>query len=343
LLLCSVSLLLWSAGLQPACFARSHSAATLDPAEENFKQGMLMIRKGNYEGAVDSFKQAIYFSRNQYNPQGYKYLALSYKATRNYPKAVEAFGSYFGQATEKDPEAHIEESECYMSMNDFAKARKEVEMAGRDAVGTAVSPRFRYAQGEIDEKMADMSGGKEGSFGEAESFYQEAIEEKPHYTEAWMGKGRCQLKQQHFNDALQTYRTILEKGPLLHPNLEELYYNMGTCLITRGDHQGALDHWHMALEQNPDSYDAHLAIAGVLDQEHHLSSALKEYQAAIRCAHQNSPTAKAVMRRMQWIEQQLQPKEAPVEIKPSPSMRQQAEDEAQPQTTQPPPSKDAGF
>jgi tetratricopeptide (TPR) repeat protein len=326
-----------------ASLARSHGSATLDPADDNFKQGMAMIRKGNYEGGIDSFKQAVYFSRNQYNPPAYKYLALCYKATRNYGKAVEAFGSYFNQTTERDPDAHIEEAECYMGMGDFNKARKEVETASRDSVYGAPTARFRYAQGEIDEKLADKSFEKEGSYSQAEDFYDEAIQEKPHYTEAWMGKGRCQVKQKHWNDALRTYRTILEKGPLLHPNLEELYYNMGTCLVSHGDHQGALDHWHMALEQNPDSYDAHLAIAGILDQEHHFSSALKEYEKAIRCAPKDSPSVQMLMNRMQWIEQQIKPKEAPVEIKPSPSMRQQAEDEAQPQVTQPPPGKDAGF
>jgi tetratricopeptide (TPR) repeat protein len=328
-----------------SAFARSKfEGATVDPADQNLKQGLLMIRKGNYEGAIDSFKQAIYFSRNQYNPEAQKLLSLSYKATRNYPKAIETALIYFKQNTDADSDMRVELAECYMDIHEWDKARQEVENAVRESKGS--NWRYRFAQGELQEKLADSS--KEGSYSEAIDFYNGALDLKKHCTEAWMGIARCDVKLNRHIDALKQYREILSQGPLLRPNLEELYYNMGTCFLKRGDHQGALDHWRLALESNPESFDTHLALARLLDDEKHYSSALKEYEAAMRCQrNQDSLDNRKIARRIQWIEQQIQPQEAPVEIKPSPQMRQQVEQEQQraqdAQNAAAPPRKDSGF
>lgn len=347
-LVLALSLLVLTGVFSPSQ-SREHSAkATVDPAEDNLKQGLALIRQHNYEGATDSFKQAVYFSRNQYNPPAQKYLALCYKAQRIYPKAIETFQTYFNQVTEPDPESRIEMAECYMALQDWKSARHVMELAGPDSFNSPLTPRYRYAQGELNEKMADAGGLRngEGNYGEAQNFYEEAIQEKKYYKDAWMAKARCQLKLGNTNDALRTYREILSEGAMLRPDhqdLEQLYYNMGRCLYSHGDHQGALDHYHLALEQNPDSFDAHLAIATLLDLERHYGSALKEYEAALRCSRDDDPNSEKIKRRIILIEQGLQPKEAPVEIKPSPSMRQQADEQSQPPTSTPPPGKDAGF
>jgi tetratricopeptide (TPR) repeat protein len=320
--------------------AREKLKATVDPAEDNFKQGIVLIRDRNYEAAIDSMTQAIYFSRNHYNPAAYKYLGLCYKATRQYPKAVTAFLEHLKQTQEPAPDARIDLAECYLEIGDIEKAKEEVNAAFRDAPTMQDTHRQRFAQGEIWEKMGDNS--------QAIAFYGNAIQEKPNYTDAWMGRARCYVKTENYNSALADYREMLKKSLTMRDiNYEELYYNMGTCLYKRGDHQGALDHWRLCLEKNPDSYDAHLALASMLDEEKHLSSAVKEYQAALSSfPRSGAPAAKQkIEKRLMWIESQLAPKDAPSMVKPSPSMRNEFDEteRRRPNMDQAPMPKDSGF
>lgn len=298
---------------------RKFEKATAEPSEENFKQGMNLVRERNYEAAIDSFQQAIYFSRNHYNPNALKMLGLCYKATRQYPKAIQMFLDHLKQTTEPAADARIDLAECYIEVKEFDKARDQITQSFREAPSVKGTHRQRYAQGELSERMGDTS--------QALSFYCNALDDKPLYTECWMAKARCEVKLKDYNEALKDYRGMLEKSPFL-PGLDyhELYYNMGTCFYKRGDHQGALDRWRLALESNPESYDAHLALASMLDEERHISSAIKEYQAALRVAPKETVGRQKIEKRLLWLEQQIAAKDAPAVIKPSPSMRRDFEE-----------------
>jgi tetratricopeptide (TPR) repeat protein len=316
----------------PSHAKRGFDKATAEPADQNFHEGIEHIKKRDYEGAIDNFQQAVYFSRNHYNPEAYKYLGLCYKACRNYPKAIEALNNCLSQTTEHAPDVRIDKAECLLNIGDVEKARAEIDKsyAELDGQGTA---RQKYAQGEVWEKLGD--------YGQAMDFYSSAIDEKPNYTDAWMARGRMQVLTERYNDALKNYRDMLEKGPMLHGvNMEELYYNMGTCLYKRGDHQGAIDHYLMALDNNPDSFDSHLALGHVFDEERHISSAIKEYQAALRTMPKTYDATK-INSRLIFLQSKLQQKEAPPVIKPSPQMRQEYDDSVKRQ--QGPPPKDSGF
>ena len=329
----------WPYESQTALGKSHFDQATAAPADENLKQGLLLIRQGNYEAAIDSFTQAIYFSRNHYNPDAYKYLGLCYKATRQYAKAAEALNQHLAQVTTSAPDAHIDLAEVYLDQGEFEKARLELEKAYLYQMNGSTF-RQKYAMGEMHERMKDP--------GQALGFYMAALAEKPLYADAWMAKARVEVKIERYNEALADYRAILEKGPLLRGiNLEQLYYNMGTCFIKRGDHQGALDHWRMALEQNPDSFDSHLALANLFDSEKHVSSAVHEYQLALKCLPEDNPARTQIARKLMFLEQQLKPKEAPIEVKPSPSMRREYEDAVEHrehgEMNNAPMPKDSGF
>ncbi len=323
---------------QPA-LARSHDKGTAEPADLNFADGMKRIRDRDYEGGADSFLQAVYFSRNHYNPEAYKYLGLCYKAMRQNAKAVEALTTHLKQVTEPAPDARIDLAEVYLNMGEFDKARASIDQAYVDAGGHGTY-RQKYAMGELYEKMKD--------FGQALGFYDSAIEEKNNFTDAWMGKARIEVLLEKWNDALKDYREILERGPgLAHVNYEETYYNMGTCLYKRGDHQGAIDHWRLALQDNPDSFDAHLSLGKIFDEEKHISSAVHEYELALRNAPKGyNPTI--INKRLQYLEALVKPKEAAPVIKPSPQMRQEYEESLKRRgtfesTPNLPPAKDSGF
>src|ERR1700733_1950046 len=60
--------------------AKGHGKSTAEPSSENFDEGMRRFKAKEYDGAVDSFLQSIYFARNGYCPQGYFWLGKSYFA-----------------------------------------------------------------------------------------------------------------------------------------------------------------------------------------------------------------------------------------------------------------------
>jgi tetratricopeptide (TPR) repeat protein len=187
--------------------------ASVDPAEDNFKQGMALIRANNWEAAIDSFQQAIYFSRNRYNPKAHHMLGLCFKATRQYGKAVQALLEHLKQTTEPAPDARIDLAECYIEIGEFDKARAEIQDSFRESPYNQSNHRQRYAQGELSERLGENA--------QALAFYRNAIEEKPLYTDAWLAKARVEVKIGEYKEAIKDYRTILEKSMIMRGiNLE---------------------------------------------------------------------------------------------------------------------------
>ena len=157
-----------------------------------------------------------------------------------------------------------------------------------------------------------------------------------------MGRARCEMKLKNYNEAIKDYRAMIE-APLKNVPWPELYYNLGQCLYKRGDHQGAIDHWLYALKEDPDHFDAHLALASIFDEERHVSSAITQYEHALRCAPKNYNT-EPVDKRLLFLQGTLKSKEREKEIKPSPYMRaQQGEQEQRQAKQQQIPAGDSGF
>ena len=305
--------------------------ATVEPAELNMIDGVRNMRNRDYEAAADNFLQSVYFSRNHYNPQAYLYYGLCLKAQRKYAKAIEAFKEHLKQTTENAANARVDLAECYMEINEFDQARLQIDKARGEADYKEKRPI--YAMGELSERMNDL--------GPALEAYLCALDQRPwKYTEAWLGAARIRVKLGQYNQAITEYKEIID-STLRNVNWTEVYYNYGQCLYKRGDHQGAIDRWLYALKEDPDSFDCHLALASIFDEEKHVSSAIKEYESAIRCAPKNYDLGK-LNQRMLFLQSKLQQQEARKEVKPSPYMRQQAEQgKAKPQEQKPP--ADSGF
>ena len=314
-------------------WAKKGDKATVEPTELHMREGLRKMKIKDYEGAADDFLQSCYFARNQYNPQGWLYLGLCYKASRNYSKAIEAILNHLKQTTDKAVDAHVDLAECYMNIGEYEKAEKEIDKARYDSDGTEKRPY--YAMGELLEKLDKP--------GEALEAYNTALAERPwKYTDAWMGRARCKMKLNYPNDAIKDYREIIDSAVKNVP-WTELYYNLGQCLYKRGDHQGAIDHWLYALKDDPDHFDSHLALGRIFDEEKHVSSAITQYEHAIRCAPKSFNTDQ-INKRLLALQSSLRTTERDKEVKPSPYMRQQEEGRQQElQKQQKPTSGDSGF
>ena len=327
-------LLLFSGCLDPACYAKRHDKATVEPTELHMKDGLKKMKDRDYEGASDEFLQACYFARNKYCPEGWLYLGLCYKALRNYSKAIEALSNHLQQTTEKAADAHVDLAECYLEIGEYDKADHELMQARIDADYSNRRPFF--AMGELAEKMDKP--------GEALGDYDTALGDRPwHYFEAWMGRARVEMKMRppRYNDALKDYRQIIEAAPGNKVDWVELYYNMAQCLYKRGDHQGAIDHLLQALEANADHFQSHLALANIFDEEKHITSAINQFEHALRTAPKDYNTD-SINKRVIYLQGLLKEQEKEKEVKPSPYMRQEQQQLQQGQQPKVP-RGDSGF
>ncbi|MBY0550090.1 MAG: tetratricopeptide repeat protein [Candidatus Obscuribacterales bacterium] len=316
--------------LSPPAVSARGDKATVEPAELNMRTGLTNMRNRDYEAAADNFLQSVYFSRNHYNPQAYLYYAMCLKAQRKYAKAIEAYKEHLKQTTENAANARVDLAECYMEINEMDQAREQIDKARGEADYNEKRPI--YAMGEMSEKLGDL--------GPALESYLAALDQKPwKYTEAWLGAARIYVKLGDYNRAIAEYKDIIN-STIKNVNWTEVYYNYGNCLYKRGDHQGAIDRWLYAIKADPDAFDCHVALASVFDEEKHLSSAIKEYESAVRCAPKGYDLTK-INQRMLFLQSKLQQQEARKEVKPSPYMRQQEEQQNAPQSKKPP--VDSGF
>lgn len=337
------------AGLSPAlsekAFAAGKDKATVDPAKDAIKQGEAEMYRKNYEAAVDHFKQAAYFSRNQYNPLAWKYLGMAYKGMREYPKAIEAFNTHLKQVTEPAVAARCDLAACYVEMGEFDKARKEIQKANVESQGKS-DAIVATAMGKINEKMEE--------YDKALLHYEVAIKRDDVNTEALMGRARMEVRigmreypnGQSLNKALKHYMEIVDnRHKIFGANYEEIYYNMAQVFYKKGDHQGAIDHLHYALKDSPNSYNCHVALGKVFDDEKHIQSAIKQYELAIPNAPRGTNVDK-IKTRVMYLQGLLKGDAGPAPVKPSPLMRQQVQRKSglsAPYEKGPPPSVDSGF
>ena len=320
--------------MPPGLAKDKKGANTAEPAEENFKEGVTRFKSKDWDGAVDSFLQCTYYSRNGYNPEGYYWLGKSYMARRDDAKALEAFKKCVSQSMKKSPQAHVYMAEILMRNDKDEDANNEAKNALADAEGPCPE-----AHNIIAKECA-----KHGAYMDAEMQFMEALGEHPwKFTDAWMSYAESKMKAKDWVGAYGLLEKMIEaKGRLENMDESLVYYDMGLCNLARGDHQGAIDHFHQSLEINPACFLCHLELAILFESEQHYSSAVKEYSEFVRTAPPDNPKVQLAKERIQMLEQKLATPVAPVQVAPSPYMRQQQQEQIRRvQQSQPP--KDPGF
>lgn len=319
LLLTSAAVILPYIGSQPAwAKPKAKEQNTAGPAAENFEIGMKRFKGGDIDGAIDSFLQATYFARNNYNPWAYFWLGECYKIKKEYAKAIEALKQHITQVIGNTPEAHIELAYCYMDTDRLDDARNECYTALGQYMGPG--PRAHNALGKLWEKQ--------GKYREAIEQYRDALGDGIWvYLEAWMNMAECQMKVQDYGTAFLNFGKILaaESVKPTKEDLQNIYNNMGICLLAKGDHEGAMRKWKECLSINPSNPMAHLNLAMLFDSENHISSAINEYKLYVRLAPKDEKIG-TVKDRLEALEQKIQPPEPVSSAKPTPYMRKQAEE-----------------
>lgn len=281
-----LALLLLTAGALPpvawvdfgcAALAKNEQKNTTDPSNKNTKLGKQLYEKKQYDLAIDALLQATYFARNGYAPEAFYYLGLCYKEKGDDRKALVALKKHLDQAVDDAGWGHVAMIEVLTNLKEFQEAEPHCAYALRGA--RPDSPLFqaaKYAHGKLKEAKGDYSG--------AVSYYRDALGfDKWRYYDAWIALGECLMKMKNWSEAHKYLSQMLTtKETVKGLDYPRVHLDLGICLLSKGNHQGAIDHWHQCLEYDNQNKEAHLQLAMLLDAENHISSAIKEYRNFVR-------------------------------------------------------------
>jgi tetratricopeptide (TPR) repeat protein len=322
----------------PASAKKKKGQNTEVPSENNFDKGVSQFKSHDWDGAIDSFLQAIYFARNGYNPEAYFWLGKSYMAHHDDAKAIEALNKHIEQNMGGSPDGHYYLGELYLRNDRLKEAELEAEKSQTEFFGKG-------------EKAHNLHGKilmAKGDYSAAQWEFQRALGDQPwKYTDAWQNYAETYMKKKEWAQAFKQYSAIIAAANRLEDvDLQKCYLNVGLCELAKGNHQGAIDNFHQVLTINPGNPDAHLNLGMVFDSESHFSSAIKEYSEFVRCCTDAKKSQKA-KERIAMLQQKIQPPDDPV-VKPSAYMRMHpdATGVAGDQPKQPPKPKvpvDSGF
>ncbi len=305
--------------VQP-CGAKVKAPNTEDPMVKNHDLGMAFIAKGDWDSAIDAFLQSVYFARNNYAPDSYHFLGVSYMAKGQDLKAIEAGKKSVEQSTGGAFKTHILLAELYLRNKRLDEADAECSAAMNADSHTEENLRGHYLYGRVFEAR--------DSPWQAQLQYEYALGDKPWtFTDAWMAYTELMMKQKNWVAAIAQFNDMIKSEKVLKGmNYPHLYLDLGICLLAKGDHQGAMQNWHKGLSLNMAEPDIHLQLGMMFDAEKHISSAIKEYKEFVRYSVDQRKIAKA-KQRLEMLEQMVAPPEAPYQVKPSPAMRKQQEQE----------------
>lgn len=305
------------------------------PSEAQFDIGISKYKGKDYDGAVDAFKQSIYFARNEYMPQSWFWLGVTYMVKHEDTKAVEAFKKHLEQTVGPSWEAHIHLGHIYLRNNRLNEAEDEARCALADFQGQC--PKAYNLYGLVSKARNDYDG--------AVGWFLQALGDAPwSYTEAWMNYADMLMWAKKWPAAINQFSKMLESEKTLKGLDEEtLFTSRGKCLLALGDHQRALEDFHRTLSMNKDNSEAHLNLAMMFDQERHISSAIKEYKEFCRTCGEVQRTS-AVKQRIAMLEQMLQPTQAAPEApQMSPYMRKQQQEQQKQEEQQQFQPHESGF
>ena len=113
---------------------------------------------------------------------------------------------------------------------------------------------------------------------EAISCYQEALKNKPDYAEAFNNLANALREQGHLTEAKRLYQKALG----LKPDIAEAYSNLGNVLREQGQLDEAILKFQTALQINPEYAEAHNNLGNALQEQKRFPAAIHCYQKAIK-------------------------------------------------------------
>ncbi|MBN2173508.1 MAG: tetratricopeptide repeat protein [Bacteroidales bacterium] len=203
-------------------------------------RGGLRKNRGNLNGALNDFNQAIMLGKNDYKAYAnrgavYSDMKVYDKALQDYEKAIAANGS--------DPKLLGNYGYVKLKTGDFSGAIRLFDRVVR-------------TQGATPEIYANRGTAKYnlGNFKDAINDYTTALEMNPGYLNAVFNRGLARLNSNQNELAIGDFKKAVE----IEPDHAESYANMGIAWSRLGKVNKAIESYNRAIEINPNYTDAYL-------------------------------------------------------------------------------------
>ncbi|NJR53251.1 MAG: tetratricopeptide repeat protein [Acaryochloris sp. CRU_2_0] len=113
---------------------------------------------------------------------------------------------------------------------------------------------------------------------EAIASYDQALQIKPDFHEAWYNRGSALGELGHYEEAIASYNQALE----IKPDFHEVWTYRGIALGNLGHYQEAIASYDQALKIKPDDYDVWNIRGAALSQLGHYEGAIASYDQALK-------------------------------------------------------------
>ena len=242
-------------------------------AEEWFSEGYLQDERGDSEGAIASYDEAIKLKRDFYKVWYNRGIALVNlkrleDAMASYDKAIEIKGDLyqawysrgwalkklgrfeeaidsFDKAIEIKPNYHLAWNSRGAILCDNLRQFEEAIVSFNKAI--EIRPDYHEAWYNRGIALANL-----GQIEEAIASWDKTIKIKAGYHYAWNNRGSALANLGRFEDAIASYDQAIEFKPDKH----EAWYNRGNALKKLGQFEEAIASFDKAIEFKPDDHEA---------------------------------------------------------------------------------------
>ena len=210
----------------------SAPVATGPKADDFFIQGTEKLNKGDYQGAIQAFNQAIVLNPN------YSYAYDNRAAARFYKKDYKGAIEDVSQVIRINPNnalAYSNRAQARSALGDEQGAREDLNKALR--VNPSNTEEY-VSRGNVRSALGDKQG--------ALADYNQALRINPNFVEAYHNRGLVRRNLGDKQGSLADYNEALR----INPNYAEAYNSRGNVRSDLGDNQGAITDFNQALRIN---------------------------------------------------------------------------------------------
>ena len=220
-------------------------------AENYFYQGMKEYNAGNYDKAIESYKNSI--ASNPKQAETYNSLGLVYKEQGDYNKAI----TYYKKAIAIDPNL----SEAYSNLGVAYENNGDHDVAiscFKQAIASDANNATTYYN-------LGLAYKKKGDYDVAIYNYKQAIAINPNYAKAYNNLAGAYTVKGDYNTAIYNYK----KAIAIEPNFASAYYNLGILYELKEDSYNSNLNKEKAYQLNP-------SLNGQLPQLHNQTQTISD-------------------------------------------------------------------
>ncbi|MGE5655155.1 MAG: tetratricopeptide repeat protein [Actinomycetota bacterium] len=246
-----------------AAIAHYQQATILQPnyAEAHYKLAFTLRQQGKLEAAIAHYYEALFLKPNYSNAHNNLAVALAQQGK------LEAAITHYQEALVLNPNYANAHNNLAVTL---AKQGKLEAAVSHYQEALSLIPNYAEAHNNLAVAL-----GKQGKLAEASNHYQQALNLNPHSADAHSKLAFALSQEGKLDPAIAHYKEAL----LLNPQcVSEINSNIGFALQSQGKISEALTYHQLAINQRPDSAEAHLKLGMGLLLSGDLKNGFSEYE-----------------------------------------------------------------